>query len=56
MHGVIYKPWFYLSLWLRGAEQTHLHVSVRLQASSNTSSKILNTAIKTLDQWNKKNI
>lgn len=56
MHGVIYKPWFYLSLWLRGAEQTHLNMSVRLQAPSNTSGKILSTAIKTLDQWNRKKI
>lgn len=55
MHGVIYKPWFCLSLWLRGVEQTHLSVSVRLQESSNTSSKILSIAIKTLDQWNRKN-
>lgn len=54
IHGVIYKPWFYLSLWLRSAEQTHLNVSVRLQASPNTSSNILSTAIKTLDQWNRK--
>lgn len=56
MHGVIYKPWFYLSLWLRGAEQTYLNVSVRLQASSNTSSNNLSSTIKTLDQWNRRNI